>query len=69
MRSVHDKQSGFRPRHSCQTALGDLMDTWLKVVDSGKDVGTVFLDLRNAFDLVDHEILLFKLSLSLSLYP
>lgn len=60
---IHDKQSGFRQKHSCQTALIDLIDTWLKDVDSGKYVGTIFLDLRKAFDLVDHEILLHKLFL------
>ena len=36
---------------------------WLKDIDSGKYVCTVFLDLRKAFDRVDHELLLFKLSL------
>jgi hypothetical protein len=40
-----------------------LIDTWLKDVDSGKIIGTVFLDLKKAFDLVDHEILLHKLKL------
>jgi hypothetical protein len=32
-----------------------LIDSWLKDVDSGKYIGTVFLDLQKAFDLVDHE--------------
>lgn len=60
---IHKTQSGFRHGHSCQTALTHLIDTWLHDVDSGKYVGTVFLDLRKAFDLVDHEILLHKLEL------
>jgi len=32
-------------------------------IDSGKINCSVFLDLRKAFDLIDHEILLYKLSL------
>jgi hypothetical protein len=40
-----------------QFHLLSLIDTWLKDVDSGKIIGTVFLDLKKAFDLVDHKIL------------
>ena len=60
---LHTGQSGFRKEHSCQTALTRLVDTWLKDIDTGKYVGAVFLDLRKAFDLVDHQILLHKLKL------
>ena len=60
---VYNKQSGFRKFHSCSTALTHLIDTWLQDVDSGKYVGSIYLDLRKAFDLVDHEILLYKLKL------
>lgn len=60
---IHDGQSGFRKNHSCHTALIRLVDSWLKDIDSGKYIGSVFLDLRKAFDLVDHQILLHKLKL------
>ena len=36
---------------------------WMNDIDSGKIIGSVFLDLRKAFDLLDHENLLHKLSL------
>lgn len=57
----HPYQSGFRPKHSCHTALTRLCDTWLQAINNRDMVGAVFLDLRKAFDLVDHTILLKKL--------
>ena len=54
-------QSGFREGYSCQTAVIRLTDELLKDIDSGKITGSVFVDLKKAFDLVDHEILLHKL--------
>ena len=39
------------------------MDKWLQSIDKGEIVGAVFFDLRKAFDVVDHELLLKKLSL------
>jgi retron-type reverse transcriptase len=58
---VNNSQSGFRPHHSCQTALTKLTSTWLTSINDSKLTGAVFLDFRKAFDLVDHNILLKKL--------
>jgi hypothetical protein len=60
---LHRFQSGFRFKHSCQTALTRLCDTWLDAINNHNMVGAVFLDLRKAFDLVSHDILLHKLNL------
>ena len=60
---LHKSQSGFRQKHSCQTALVKLVDDRAKCIDNGEMVGALFIDFRKAFDLVDHNILLRKLSL------
>ena len=58
---IHENQSGFRHKHSCQTALVKLIDQWMQCIDNGDIVGSLFVDFRKAFDVVDHSILLNKL--------
>ena len=60
---IHETQSGFRQKHSCQTALVKLADQWLSCIDKGDIVGTFFVHFRKAFDLVNHSILIHKLTL------
>ena len=59
---LYNHQSGFRRRHSCQTALTKIVDTWLNALNNKETVGAVFLDLTKAFDLVNHKLLLQKLA-------
>ena len=60
---LHKTQSGFRAKHSCETALVNMVDLWLDAMDHGQMVGVVLVDFNKAFDLVDHEILLNKLEI------
>jgi len=60
---ISDDQHGFREGRSCLSNLLLFLDYVTGVVDSGKGVDVVYLDLSKAFDKVPHRKLLFKLSM------
>ncbi len=51
-----NSQHGFRPNHSTVTAMLEIADKWFHNIDIGQLNGVVFLDLKKAFDTVDHKI-------------
>ena len=58
---LYNYQSGFTTNHSTNLCLSFLTDKILKDFDEGLLTGMVLIDLQNAFDTINHEILLKKL--------
>ena len=54
-------QYGFRKKHSCETAVAELVASIIKNIEEGKYTLGIFLDLSKAFDTLSHQLLLKKL--------
>ena len=53
----------FNILHSVATAFMASTSDWYLNIDKGKYTGLIFIDVKKAFDTVDHEILLEKLKM------
>ena len=54
-------QWGFQPAKSTVTALLSTTYDWLEEMEAGRDICSVFLDLKKAFDTVPHQSFMEKL--------
>ena len=57
---LNSDQSGFRSLHSTLTTLLERNDSWGVNIDRGLLNGVIVIDLKEAFDTTDHEIVLKK---------
>ena len=58
---LYNYQSGFRTNHSTNQCLSRLTDKILKGIDEGLLTGMILIDLKKAFNTINHEILFKKL--------
>ena len=58
---ICSEQFGFRKNHGPNMALNVLVNSVVSAKEEGKAVVGVFLDLRKAFDTLNHDVLLRKL--------
>ncbi|CAB4044312.1 Hypothetical predicted protein, partial [Paramuricea clavata] len=59
---VHSSQHGFFTGKSCTTNLIEALDNIGSLLDSGNQIDVIYLDMSKAFDKVNYELLLSKLS-------
>ena len=57
---LNSGQSGFCTLHSTLPALLETNDNWFVNIHRGLLNGVIFIDLKKAFDTIDHQIILKK---------
>ena len=58
---LYENQFGFRESHSCEHAVGQVINGIVKGLENKVNNACVLLDLSKAFDTIEHKIMLQKL--------
>ena len=53
--------TGFRKSHGTQNSLVVMLEQWKRALDKGEYISPLFMDLSNAFDTINHDLLIAKL--------
>ena len=53
---INENQSGFRHSHFTETCLINMTNDWTSDMNYGNMTGVAFIDLRKAFETVNHDI-------------
>ena len=61
---IDERQSAYRPGHSCESAINLVLNEWLMLIYQKKFIIAVFLDLSRAFETIDRINLLIILRMS-----
>ena len=56
-------QSGFKKFHSCESSLIHMINDWYNYMDQNKIIGNTIIDLKQAFDILNHGLIIKKLDL------
>ena len=64
---LYSSQYGFKKKRSTELAVLELVDRITQELDKGRTPINIFLDRSKAFDSLDHNILLHKLSYTMAL--
>ena len=56
-------QSSFRKFHSCESSLIHMINDWYNYMDQNKIIGSTIVDLKKAFDILNHDLIIKKLAL------
>ena len=58
---LYVSQYGFRKKHGCDHAVGELIANISKGIEQGKLTASIFLDLSKAFDSLEHKAIFMKM--------
>ena len=60
---LHPNQHAYKTKHNTTTAMLQMTDKWTQAIDSGQMAGVCLIDMSAAFDLVDHNLMIEKMSI------